>query len=166
MQDEAVSCFEFIYSGVRAESFLAGREQVKYPDFTLTKPLPRQHPTPRIHCNIGIIEIKTLSDPEEKDVEKGNVSVDDALEQAVQYAERLSDSPFSRLEQNSLFISTYVVYGRYYTRITMTNHGAAGLLWQADPWQFVFEDFALAQGRAPLLYRLCELAVRHWDYNG
>ena len=35
-----------------------------------------------------------------------------------------------------------------------------------DPWQFVFEEFALAQGRAPFLYRLCEVAVRHWDYNG
>ena len=34
MQDETVS-----------SRFVAGREEVKYPDFTLTKPLPRQPPT-------------------------------------------------------------------------------------------------------------------------
>lgn len=64
----------------------------------------------RIHCNIGVIEIKTFSRPEETDVEKGNLSVNDALEQAVDYASRLSDSPFSLREQNSIFIATYVVY--------------------------------------------------------
>jgi hypothetical protein len=164
MQDEAVSCFVFWYFSVRAEPFLAGREQVKYPDFTLTKPLPRQPPTPRIHCNIGVIEIKTRSNPEEQDVEKGNLSVEDALIQAAGYAKRLSTT-FSLQEQNSRFIATYVVYGRYYTRIIVTNQGNA-LVSHADPWQFVFEDFALAQGRAPFLYRLCELAVHHWDYNG
>jgi len=154
-----------MYFSIRAKSFIAGREEVKYPDFTLTKPLPRPTPTPRIHCNIGVIEIKTLSRPEERDVEKGNLPVDDALEQAVEYASRLSDSPFSLREQNSLFIATYVVYGKYYTRITVTNQGPVQV-YRAAPWQFAFEDFALAQGRAPFLYRLCELAVRHWDYSG
>jgi hypothetical protein len=164
MRDEAVSCFVLWYSTVRDESFLAGREQVEYPDFTLTKPLPRQPPTPRVHCNIGVIEIKTRSNPQEQHVERGNLSVDDALIQAIGYARRLSTS-FSLREQNSRFIATYVVYGRYYTRVTVTNQGNA-LVSQVAPWQFVFEDFALAHGRAPFLYRLCELAVRHWNYNG
>ena len=52
---------------------------------------------------------------------------------------------FSLQEQNLRFIATYVVYGRYYTRIIVTNQGNA-LVSHADPWQFVFEDFALAQG--------------------
>lgn len=161
MQDEAASCFVFWYTSVRAEFFLAGREHVSYPDFTLTKPLPRQHLTPRVHCNIGVIEIKTRSNPEEQDVEKGNVSVEDAVMQAVRYPRRLTTT-FSLQEQNSHSIATYVVYGRFYTRITMEN----AFVHLADDWQFVFEDFALAEGRAPFLYRLCELAVRHWDYNG
>jgi len=37
-----------------------GREKMNYPDFTLTKLLPRQPPTPQIHCNIGVVVIKTL----------------------------------------------------------------------------------------------------------
>lgn len=122
MQDEAVSFFVFWYFSVRAEPFLAGREQVNYPDFTLTKPLPHQPPTPRIHCNFGVIEIKTRSNPEEQDVEKGNPTVEDALVQATRYAKRLSTT-FALQEQNSCFIATYVVYGKYYTRIFFTNQG-------------------------------------------
>jgi len=139
---------------------------VKYPDFTITKPLPRQPPTPRIHCNVGVIEIKTLAYSEQKNVENRKVLVDEALLQTIEYAERLSTSPFSQREPNSLLITTYVVYGKYFTRITMTNHPNLGVVWRAEPWQFVFEEFSLAQGRAPFLYRLCEIAVRHWHYNG
>jgi len=155
----------FTYSSTRAQPFLAGREDVKYPDFTLSKPLPRQPPTPRIHCNIGVIEIKTLSLPEERDVEKGKLSVEEALKQALGYAQRLSNSPFSQREQNSTIIPTYVVYGTYYTRLVMIDT-PAGPVWEADPWQYVFEEFALDEDRAPFLFRLCELAVRHWAYNG
>jgi len=142
----------------------SGREHVTFPDFTLTKPVPREHPTPRIHCNIAVFEIKTQSNPEEQDIEKGNLSVGDAMAQAIGYAHRLTTA-FSIPDQNSQYIAAYLVYGRYYTKITMTDQ----LLYEAEPWQFVFEEFsvaALAEGRAPLLYRLCELAVRHWNYNG
>jgi len=97
--------------------------------------------------------------PGDNDIEKHKLLVDDALRQTFESAERLSRSHFSRREQNSLLITTYQVYGRYYTRITMTNHPTAGLIWEAEPWQFVFEQLALADGRAPFLYRLCELAV-------
>ena len=76
------------------------------------------------------------------------------------YAKRFTTSSSLR-EQKSRFIASYVVYGRYYMRITVTHQE---ILSQVDPWQFVFEDFALDQGRAPFLYRLCELAVRHWGY--
>jgi len=69
---------------------------------------------------------------------KGKLSLEDALEQTCEYAQRLSKSPFSQLEQNSLLIATYLVYGSYYTRITATNHPTAGLIWRAEPWQFVF----------------------------
>ena len=100
MQDEAVSCFVLWYPTVRDES-LAGREQVEYPDFTLTKPLPRQPSTPRVHCNIGVIEIKTRSNPQEQHVERGNLSVDDALIQAIGYARRLSTSRY----ENKILVS-------------------------------------------------------------
>ena len=52
------------------------RENVKYPDFILTKPLPRQPPTPH---NIGIIEIKTSSRPEEGNIQNGKLSVELAV---------------------------------------------------------------------------------------
>ena len=135
-----------------------------FPDFTLTKPLPHQPSTPRIHCNIAIIEIKTRSNPQEQDVEKGNLSVAEAVAQAVQYSRRLTTT-YSLLEQNSQSIATYVVYGMYYTRVTWVYQGDI-LVHNVDRWQYVFEEFAFADGRAPFLYRLCELAVRHWDYNG
>ena len=155
------SCVQ-VFQG--AENFLAGRERAKFPDFTVSKPLPRQPPTPRVHCNIGIIEIKTEADADLQGVERDYQSVDEAVLQAVEYAELLSTT-FSVQEQNSLCIATYVVYGKYYTRITFQYQG--DLLSHAiEDWQFVFEDFALAEGRAPFLYRLCELAVRNWDLDG
>ena len=163
MQDEAVSCFVFWCSSVRTESILAGREQVKYPDFTLSKPLPRQPPTPRIHCNIGVVEIKTEPDPEVQGVEMDHLSVDEAVLQAIEYARRLTNT-FSVTEQNSICIPTCVVYGKYYTSVTVFYQGNA-LNYESEDWQFVFEDFALAEGRAPFLYRLCELAVRNWNLN-
>jgi len=140
----------------------SGRENVTFPDFTLTKPLPCQPPDPRIHFNIAIIEIKTRSNSTERDVEKGNLSVAEAVAQAAGYSKRLTTT-YSLLEQNSDGIATYVVYGMYYTRVTWVNQGNV-LVLQVDRWQYVFEEFALADGRAPFLYRLCELAVRHWDY--
>ena len=143
---------------------LAGREDVKFPDFTLTKPLPRQLPTPWVHCNIAVFEIKTRSNPDEQDVEKSNTTVENAVMQAVGYARRLTNA-FSLQEQNSPYIATYVVYGTYYMKVTFQNWGNA-LIPVVEPWQYVFEEFALAEGRAPFLYRLCELAVCHWNYNG
>ena len=52
-----------------------------------------------------------------------------------------------------------------YTKVVLINHPQVGLIWDVEPWQFIFEEMALPV-RAPFLYRLCELAVRHWDYNG
>lgn len=152
----------FQYTSVYTESFLAGREGVNYPDFTVSKPLPRQPPTPRIHCHIGVIEIKTEDDPELQGVERGYFSVEEAVLQIAKYARRLSTT-FSVQGQNSHCIATYLVYGKYYTRITFHNQGNNFAL---EDWQFIFEDFALAEGRAPFLYRLCELAVRNWDLDG
>ena len=111
---------------------------MNYPDFTLSKPVPRLPPTPRINCNIGIIEIKTQSNSEAQDVERGYLSVDEAVLQAVGYARRLTTT-FSLQDQNLHSIATYVVYGRFYTRVTMANT----LIYEADDWQFVFEDFVL-----------------------
>jgi hypothetical protein len=114
---------------------------VKLLDFTVSKPLPRQPPTPRIHCNIGIIEIKTEADPDRQGVERDYNSVDEAVLQAVEYAELLSTT-FPVQEQNSLCIATYVVYDKYYTRITFQYQGNV-LVPAVEDWQFVFEDFAL-----------------------
>lgn len=135
-------------------------------DLPRTKPLPRPHPTPRVHCNIGVLEIKTRSrpTPEEQDIANNNASVDDAVVQAVDYAMRLTTA-FSLLENMSTTIAIYVVYGKFYTKVTTMANGFPIL----TPWQHVFEEFspaALAQGRAPMSYRLCELAVRHWAHNG
>jgi hypothetical protein len=145
-----------------AESLLAGREEVKY--FTVSKPLPRQPPTPQVNRNIGVIEIKTEPDPELQSVDNHFGVVKEALLQAVKYAELLTTT-FSVQDQNSLCIATYVVFGKYYTSITFQHVGDA-LVHTVEDWQFVFEDFALAEGRAPFLYRLCELAVRNWDLDG
>ena len=109
---------------------------MNYPDFTVSKPLPRQPPTPRVHCNIGIIEIKTESNPEVQGVEKDYLSVDYAMLQATEYAKCLSTT-FSVLEQNSRCIPTCGV------------------------WQILHENY---RGRARKRTRLCSrwLAVCIW----
>lgn len=138
MQDEAVSpCLHFF--SVRARSQI-----------------------PRLHVDEALSQYRANRQPLLSIAILGSSK---SRQKAIKYACRLSDSPFSLQDQNSLFIVIYVVYGRYYTRITETNQGHVQL-YQAAPWQFVFEDFALAHGRVPFLYRLCELAVRHWDYSG
>jgi len=137
---------------------------MKYPDFIFTKPLPRLPPAPRVNCLFGVLEIKT-SDEDADDIEKGRASVAEALYQTFDYTERLSNPAFAICEPGSQIIASYIVYGRYYTKVILINHPQAGIIWRVEPWQFVFEEMA-PPNRAPFLYRLCELAVRLWHYNG
>ena len=87
------------------------------------------------------------------------------MEQIFDYTRRLSDPAFALLEHNSNIIASYIVYGSYYTKVILINHPHAGVILDVEPWQFIFEEMALPN-RAPFLYRLSELAVRHWNYNG
>jgi hypothetical protein len=149
-----------------ADVALAGRERgMQYPDFTFTKPIPRIHPSPRVHCHIGVAEIKTLK-PDGKDVENGNATVWEAILQTQRYSQSLSDSPFAIHDQNYRCISTFLVFGKYYTRLYLFDTPVGPFSsWEIDPWQHIFEDMSLPE-RAPFLYRLCEVAVSHWNYNG
>ena len=58
-----------------------------------------------------------------------------------------------------------LLYGKYYTKVTLFDDTWSGKLWGMEPWRFVFKEVVLPVC-APLLYRLCELTVHHWDYNG
>ena len=87
------------------------------------------------------------------------------MEQTFDYANRITSAAFALPEPGSQIVASYIVYGKYYTKVTLFDDTRSGKLWDVEPWQFVFEEMALPV-RAPLLYRLCELAVRHWDYNG
>lgn len=155
-----------VYSSIclAADVALAGREGgMQYPDFTFTKPIPRIPPSPRVHCHIGVAEIKTLK-PDDKDVENGNATVWEAILQTQGYSQRLSGSPFAIHDQNSQCIATFLVFGKYYTRLYLVDT-PIGPLWEIDPWQHVFEDMSLPE-RAPFLYRLCEVAIPYWNYSG
>jgi hypothetical protein len=152
-------------SHVDARCFLAQRENdMKYPDFIFTKPVPRLPPVPRINCLFGVLEIKS-SDQDAQDIERGKASVEEAMDQTYEYTERLSHPAYALWQPGSQIVASYIVYGGLYTKVVLTNHPHAGLIWDVEPWQFIFEEMALPV-RAPFLYRLCELAVRLWDYNG
>lgn len=151
-----------VYSSscLAADVALAGRERgMQYPDFTFTKPIPRIPP-----FSLGCIaEIKTLK-PDDKDVENGNATVWEAIIQTQGYSQHLSDSPFAIHNQNSQCIPTFLLFGKYYTHLYLVDT-PVGPLWEIYPWQHVFEDMLLPE-RAPFLYRLCDVAVPHWNYDG
>lgn len=128
-----------------------------YPDFMISKPLPRPPQTPRVNCPVAVVEIKNLNLTD-------NLSLMEALKQTQKYSERLSESAFSIKPPDSSCIETFLVYGERYSRLRQINT-PAGNFWNASPWQFVFEEMALP-ARAPLLYRLSEIAERHWQYDG
>lgn len=136
---------------------------MKYPDFTFSKPIPRIPPSPRVHCHIGVVEIKTVK-PNDRNVENGNSLVWEAISQTQEYSQRLSESPFAFHNHHSQCIPTFLVFGKYYTRLYLVDT-PLGPVWEVDSWLYVFEAMSLPE-RAPFLYRLCEVAVRHWSYNG
>lgn len=135
---------------------LAFREDgMRFVDFLITKPFPRPISAPRVNNALAVIEIKTALNAT-KDILKFNASVDDALLQLMDYCDRLSQGAFARTDQTRV-IPGYLVFGNWYTQVKKNNG-----VWEMDPWQFVFEEMVSNEGRAPFLYRLCELAVTHW----
>ena len=128
---------------------------MRFVDFFITKPFPRPISTPRINNALAVIEIKTALNATE-DILKFKASVDDAILQLMDYCDRLSQGAFALTDQTGV-IPGYLVFGDCYTQVKKNNG-----LWEVEPWQFVFEEMVLNEGRAPFLYRLCELAVTHW----
>jgi len=128
---------------------------MRFVDFFITKPFPRPISAPRINNALAVIEIKTVLNATE-DILKFKASVDDAILQLMDYCDRLSQGAFAQTDQMGV-IPGYLVFGDCHTQVK-NNNG----LWEVEPWQFVFEDMVLNEGRAPFLYRLCELAVTHW----
>lgn len=135
---------------------LALREDdMRFIDFFITKPFPRPTSVPRINSALAVIEIKIALNATE-DILKFKASVDDAILQLMDYCDRLSQGAFALTDQTGV-IPGYLVFGDCYTQVKKNNG-----LWEVEPWQFVFEEMVLNEGRAPFLYRLCELAVTYW----
>ena len=84
------------------------------------------------------------------DIEKGKASVYEAMEQTYDYARQVSTPAFSLPEFGLQVVLSYIVYGRYYTKVTLSIDLEVGHIWDVKPWQFIFKEMALPD-RAPLL---------------
>ncbi|KAJ6530446.1 hypothetical protein B0H10DRAFT_2248187 [Mycena sp. CBHHK59/15] len=128
-----------------------GREEdMLYPDFLVTKAIPRGLKTPRINRPVVLIEVKTMVEAERTQPPRrpcynwGNIVN--------------PESAFAVKE--GAILPSFLVFGRFYTQLEIASNG----VYEARDWQYVFEEFALPD-RAPFLYRLCELAVLCWDVD-
>ena len=95
--------------------------------------LPQKPPAPCINCLFGIFEIKTLNDDFDN-IEKGKASVYKAMEQTYDYARRVSTPAFSLPEFGLQVVLSYIVYGRYYTKVTLSIDLEVGHIWDVKPW--------------------------------
>jgi hypothetical protein len=105
---------------------------MKFVDFFITKPLPRQVGTPRINSPLLALEIKSKQSATEEIVQQ-KIVVDNAILQLAEYCETLSSGAFARVGPTG-FIPAFLVYGQYYSKLQFNNG-----LWDAEPFQFVFE---------------------------
>ncbi|KAG6843693.1 hypothetical protein H0H87_001557 [Tephrocybe sp. NHM501043] len=133
-------------------------KDMKFPDFLITKVNPRDWGNPRVNAPCVVIEIKT-SDKDEWDITIGNKAIADSMQQLILYTDRVSKALFTMEEPNANIIPSFLTYGKYYSKVILTNG-----MYSFQPWLLISEQMALPD-RAPLLYRLCEIAVGHWDSN-
>ena len=91
---------------------------MKYPDFLFTKPLPQRHSAPHINCLFGILEIKA-SDEATENIEKCKALVSEAMEQTYDYVNHITSAVFALPEPSSQIVASYIVYGKYYTKVTL-----------------------------------------------
>lgn len=107
-----------------------------------------------------VIEIKAKKrDVAEREINNRRSAVDDAILQLSEYCDKLSKGDHAQLDGTGR-IAAFLIYGEFYTRIRYDDNTR---IWRPDPFQAVFEELALNDGRAPLLYRLSELAVNFWN---
>lgn len=76
---------------------------------------------------------------------------------------RLSRSAYTQNDPSSSLVPSYIVYGKHYAKATTVLTPGDERRLRLEPLQYVLEQLDLNAGRAPLAYRLCELAVKHWS---
>ena len=128
---------------------LDGHEQeVLYPDFVVSKPVPQPDNRPRFKRFLVVIEIKTNS----------TCSVVQAIRRLMLYSARLAVMLNAHVPAGGCFPS-YLIYGDTYTSLVLQN-GRLVL----RPWQYLFQQQNNVGGQASFLsVEMCELAVRHWN---
>ena len=65
------------------------------------------------------------------------------MEQTYDYARQVSTPAFSPPEFGLQVVLSYIVYGRYYTKVTLSIDLEVGHIWDVKPWQFIFKEMAL-----------------------
>jgi hypothetical protein len=133
---------------------------MQYPDFLITKPSPRgrDEPKSRINAIIAIIEVKKS---EHMDGRISKSVLTEAVNQTGTYAKRVHECGHAIQDNNSPIVASYIIYGKYYAKVIATGQGDR-LNFHLEPLQHVWEELN-NEGHAPLSYRFCELAVKHWD---
>ncbi|KAJ7753446.1 hypothetical protein B0H16DRAFT_1459346 [Mycena metata] len=137
---------------------VTGREtNIQYPDFMVTKTFPMPLDSPRRKHILTIIEIKVDS----KDVEA--VSEDPprstfagAQTQLERYIDRITRTQGISCE--APFVA-YLVYGRFYQRVTVDTVRPFGGSWDEPEWIFVRPS----PEHTPFLDILCQISATHWN---
>ncbi|KAJ6580255.1 hypothetical protein B0H10DRAFT_905660 [Mycena sp. CBHHK59/15] len=98
-----------------------GREEdMLYPDFLVTKAIPRGLKTPRINRPVVLIEVKTMVEAYTQIVRK-NATAAEALLQLGKYCEPMSESAFAVKE--GAILPSFLVFGRFYTQLEIASNG-------------------------------------------
>jgi len=133
---------------------------MQYPDFVVSKTIPTQHQADRFKYIIAVLEIKNDHD-DIANIKKSYATVSNALEQLGEYSARLAAMPHAKLSADGV-LPSYLLYGSMYTQFRQFVDGGWEVL-EGEPWQYVFQQLGPGAVTAPFTYRMCELAVRHWD---
>jgi len=133
---------------------------MKYPDFVVSKTVPTQHQANRFKHILAVLEIKIDHD-DIANINNSLASISSALEQLAGYSRGLASMPHAQLSSDGVFPS-YLLYGSMYTQLQHHVTGDWRVL-EAEPWQYIFQKLDPEAKTAPFTYRMCELAIRHWN---
>lgn len=125
---------------------------MKYPDFIVSKTVPTAPQEDRFKHILAIVEIK-----------RSDANPLFALSQLVDYTMNAEQMGHAQIPTSGA-LPSYLLLGLKYTWLEIwSGYGIWPKGYQAAPWQYVFEHLDLDAGTAPFMYRMCDLAVCHWN---
>ncbi|KAJ7824710.1 hypothetical protein B0H13DRAFT_1919000 [Mycena leptocephala] len=137
---------------------VTGREaNIQYPDFMVTKTFPMPLGSPRRKHILTIIKIKVDSkDVEAVSEDPPRSTLAGAHTQLERYIDRIMRTQGISCE---VPFEAYLVYGRFYQRVTVNTVQPFGGNWDQPEWIFVQPS----AGHTPFLDILSQISATHWN---